>query len=126
MIPFWVALLIIIILFILGLLYEIEKREDVGFSFFILGIPLIFVAHSIFTDVSVSVPSHIDEIPIYSLRMEDGLEGSFSLGFGKIGNTSKYYAYTGDSENGYILIALNAEETFLLPSSEVINGMNIK
>ena len=105
---------------IMGLILKKTKNDDVlGVTFIVTFFSaLIFLAVSTATSInsldSLGYTQEIRkwELPIYSLRDGESLEGSFVLGSGSVFNTDYYYFYQDSASERIESFQLNRVEAF--------------
>jgi hypothetical protein len=91
------------------------------FFIFIIGVTYFAISYLNAPEANSSLCYYTERItPIYSLSMNDKMQGMFFIGIGYIGEQPYYYFYEQSSQGGKILAKLLAEETVIQETNSTV------
>lgn len=113
--------IILITTLIIGfcLLIKSDRYEGHGFGMLFMSLmALAIVLAGITPNCKIETGRTNYEIPIYSLRVNGTVSGSFFLGSGYIGSSNKYYFYTKGNDGRFLLESSWTNNTYLIETDK--------
>lgn len=117
-------ILILSVLIILAICWAIYcTDEDWGFTcpvVIILGGSIALVLVSVLSDGFGQESGRTDHsIPLYSIKVDNEIRGSFFLGTGSVDGVRYYYGYVENGRGGFILHKFEASETSIFEKDAI-------
>lgn len=119
---FYILILVIFVLAYLG--YRFSDREErwstaIGsFCFSVIFAGVILALFTSFSDWAESERVRVS-LPIFSLKTDEKLSGSFFLGIGQIKGEEKYYYFSKDSRGGFYKESKPTSNCFIFENDSV-------